>query len=242
MTLQTVRVVAGTETPVGEGTTGAVRCIVRFLDDSTRTAIVKQLPPERVAAEAFSALLLRGWGLCVPEPAIVETPLAFASIDTGYPNLKKRMGWSKQLPPQVKKALEQRWAEIVCRFSATPLALTADEAIENRDRNFENILWDGNEVAWIDHERALGVVEMPNVNKLAVMAQMSSNMDNVRAAAVSIAQSLGPQAILDASTEGDSFVNTSSLAVRVTARLSGLAQSVLDRFPHPSDLLSGARL
>jgi hypothetical protein len=237
MPIPLVTVVSGTETPVGDGVNRPVRAIIRYADQTVRSAIVKQMAPECVAAEAFCALLLRGWGLMVPEPAIVAAPFAFVSIDVGYPNLKQRIGWSDGLPSQVRALLEQHGSKLVAGFSDTPRALAADEAIDNRDRNLGNILWDGSSVAWIDHERALGIVPQADVNKLAIMAILSGNHLGIQQSAVGIALSLGAQAILDAGNECGTMPEVAAFAASVTAGLAGLAKRVLDRFPHPADLL-----
>lgn len=205
-----------------------------------RRAIVKNLSPQGVAAEVFCALLLRAWGLTVPEPAIVASPMAFASMDTGYPNMKQRIGWSDSLPAAVSSALQARGAELVSHFSETPLALAVDEAIENRDRNLGNILWDGENVAWVDHERALGVIPMQDTNILAVMAQMSSNAENVRSAAVAISLTLAQTAVKQAEAECSGHVDAIAFVTAVSTKLKGLAQAVLNRFPTPPDLLQAA--
>jgi hypothetical protein len=184
-----------------------------------------------VAAEAFCALLLRGWGLSVPEPALVNSPLAFASMDTSYPNMKQQIGWSDNLPPAVQSVLAKRGAELVSQFTETPLAVAADEAIENRDRHLGNILWDGANVAWIDHERTLGVVPMTDANKLAVLATMSANAQNVQKTAAAIALTLAPSCVLDARIAAANFVQSEAFADRVSAKLSTLSAAVLKRFP-----------
>ena len=238
MSLPVVAVVSGTETPIGEGKTKPIRCLVRFEDKSIKAAVVKHLSPQGVAAEAFAALLLRGWGLNVPEPAIVTQPvLAFASLDTGYPNLKQRLGWSESFPPQVKAVLETSGVRLVAGFLDTPRALAADEAIDNRDRNLGNILWDGSNAAWIDHERALGVVADADVNKLVLMVLAAGDHKGVEAAAVAIALSLGPQVVADADADC-ALLDVSGFAQKVTSRLGPLATKVLQRFPQPNDLFA----
>jgi hypothetical protein len=233
MGLQVVTIVSGTETPVGDGITGPIRCLVRLPDQSVRPAIVKTLSPQGVTAEVFCALLLRGWGLSVPEPAIIASPLAFASMDVTYPNLNQRIGWSALLPPAVQAALEARAATLVAQFAETPQALAADEAICNRDRNLGNILWDGQNVAWIDHERSLGVVPMQDLNKLALMAQSSTNAQNVLSAAVAFAMTLAPQVVKDAEAECSPHVDAAAFVISVNTKLRGLAAAVLGRFPQP---------
>ena len=243
MVLHTVNLVPGTETPVGEGINRPSRCVVRFPDLSTRAAILKRLTPQGVAAEVFCALLLRGWGLSVPEPAIVNgvsgASIAFGSIDAGYPNLKQTIGWSDSLSDPVKNILIDRGSRLVSGFTETPKALVADEAIDNRDRNLGNILWDGTNVAWIDHERALGLSSDSDANKLAVMSIMSGNHMPIQRAAVAISLALGSQAIIDASAAcGCSLSDTTGFVTHVSTRLPALAARVLDRFPQPTSLFN----
>lgn len=238
MPIPVVTVVAGTETPVGDGINRPIRVVVRFDDQSVRAAIVKQMPPAGVAAEAFCALLLRGWGLTVPDPAIVSSPFSFASLDTGYPNLKQRIGWSDALPLAVKTVLEHQGAKLVAGFAETPRALAADEAIDNRDRNLGNILWDGSTVAWIDHERALGLIPQADTNKLAAMSIMAGDSTSIQKAAIGISLSLGAQAIADAEQECGAMPEAATFAAAVSVRLSGLANRVLARFPQPPGLFN----
>lgn len=239
MPIPIVSIVPGTETPAGDGINRPNRCLVRFPDQTIRGAIVKYLEPEGVAAEVFCATLLRAWGLSVPEPAVVQAPrLAFASMDIGYPNLKQRIGWSESLPENVKRALELHGARLVAGFPETPRALAVDEAIENRDRNLGNVLWDGTNVAWIDHERALGRIPMPDLNKLVLMVQASSaDQAAVQTAAVAVALTLAHQAIEQAEGDcGDHEV--ASFAAAVAGRMAHLATSVIQRFPQPVDLFN----
>lgn len=237
--VQTVQVVAGTETPIGEGLNKAFRCVVRYPDATTRAAIVKSLPPNAVAAEAFCALLLRGWGLSVPEPALVPgPPLSFACVELPYPNLKQRIGWSLALPRIVREVLEREGAKLVASFRDTPLALAADEAINNRDRHLGNILWDGSSVAWIDHDQSFGMGAAQDLNKLAVLAVMSGDYSKVQKAAVAIALTLGGVAVKEAEEACGSMPEAPQFATHVSNRLGALAAMVLKRFPSPPDLLT----
>lgn len=238
MSIENVTVVPGTETPVGDGINQPIRCIVRFSDQSIAKAIVKRLTAQGVAAEAFCALLLRGWGLSIPQPALVVGEIAFASLDVGYPNLKQRIGWSETLPDVVKNVLAIQGAKLVASLADTPRALSADEAIDNRDRNLGNILWDGSNVAWIDHERTFGLGPEPDGNKLATMI-VGSGVDytGIQAAAVAVSLSLGATAISDAVNDCGAL-GVGNFAVEVASRLGPLANRVLQRFPQPIDLLS----
>lgn len=242
MELSVVELIAGTETPVGTGVTGAQRGLVRFPDGTVKVAIVKRMETRAIAAECFCSLLLRRWGLNVPEPAIVGSPpIAFACIDVSYPNLLQRVGWSSGLPPQVRDVLEQSAARLVASFTETPLALAADEAIKNLDRNLGNILWNGSEVAWIDHERALGVSPQPmaDVNKLARLAMMSGEHDRIAAAALTASFTLSASAVDEAERICSAHADTTGFSEVVSQRLQHLGNAVLARFPRPSDLLEG---
>lgn len=239
--LSVVEIIPGTETPVGTGLSGAHRALVRYPDGNIKTAIVKRMGEKAIAAECFCSLLLKRWGLNVPEPAIVGSPpVAFACVDVAYPNLLQRVGWSQSLPPQVKAILERSAAKLVASFEQTPLALAADEAIQNLDRNLGNILWNGNEVAWIDHERALGASPQPmqDLNKLALLAVASGEHDRIAAAAVTATFTLSGGAVDDAHRVCSGHADTSGFSEVVSERLKRLANAVLDRFPKPSDLLA----
>lgn len=238
MTIELVSIVEGTETPVGDGINAPVRALIRLDNNAIQRAIVKTLPPAGLAAELFCATLLRGWGLTVPDVAIVRgEPSRFASLDTGYPSLKQRIGWSEALPPAVKQALEHHGAKLVSAFTDTPRALASDEVIDNRDRNLGNILWDGTTVNWIDHERAFGLHALPDRNLLADMAIYSGNTARVQQTAVAIALTLGQHAVDSALAECASFVDANSFAGQIRTKLTHLAALVLNRFPQPNDLL-----
>jgi hypothetical protein len=211
---------------------------VRFGNDSIQRAVVKSLPLVNLAAELFCAVLLRGWGLSVPDVAIVRgEPLRFASLDSGYPSLKQRIGWSESLPPAVKQILEMHGARLVAGFADTPRALAADEAISNRDRNLGNIVWDGDAVNWIDHERVLNLHELPDRNLLAERVTITGNAKRLQEAAVAIALTLGKQAVDSALHECSTLDDANGFADQIAKRLSPLASLVLKRFPQPDDLL-----
>lgn len=242
MVLHNVVLINGSETPVGEGINRPSRCLVRFEDQSTKAAILKRLSPEGVAAEAFCALLLRGWGLTVPEPAIVNetlgTSIAFGSIDAGYPNLKQKIGWSDTFPERIKEVLARHGSTLISGFADTPRALVADEAISNRDRNFGNILWDGQNVAWIDHERALGLSPDSDQNKLANFAIWSGNHNAILQSAVAISLSISPQAVTDSANACNGICSANEFSLQVSSRLTGLANRILNRFPQPPSLFN----
>lgn len=243
MKVEVATIVSGSETPVGDGTTGALRCVLVLLDRSRRSAVLKRGPIGQVAAEAFSALLLRGWGLSVPEPFLVNDAgtLAFASADTGYPNLKHHLGLDALPAGPVRDAAIRTACNLVCGFPSTPLAAACDEAIDNRDRNLGNILWDGKTESWIDHAFALGEgSHMLDRNKLCDMAHQAGHEDRISRGAV--AQALLLDRSMPTAVEGVvsvSPIGPSSFATAVSARITTLAARLLARFPSPADLLSG---
>lgn len=238
--IETATLIPGTEVPIGDGYTNAMRCAL-----ATRTgrvaAIIKRLPRQSVFAEAFSAVLLRAWGLNVPTPYLVNegSALSFASADAAYPSLKQRMGLvglpreHPAYPPMLEAA-----SKIAASFEQTPLAMLADEAIDNRDRNVGNILWDGNDVAWIDHELALGLAhELADHNKLALMVLAHGDANACQKSAIALWMAMNREAPQHACNECGP--DTADMAELVAQRLNTLGRRIIARFPAPKDLLSG---
>lgn len=244
MNLQTATVIPGSETPAGDGLSGAMRCVIVLPDGTRRAAILKQGPLGEIAAEAFSALVLSGWGLPVPEPFLVDgaSGPAFASSDVGYPNLKKRLGLDALPNGPAKDAATRIAVQLAIQLPTAPLAAAADEAIDNRDRNLGNILWDGQAEAWIDHALALGEHprDYPDRNKLCDMAQMVGEHDRVGRAAVGQALAVGSAPLVSARDAMPLNLRHKDYAAYVSGRLSNLAMRLLDRFPKPVDLLTNA--
>lgn len=235
--IETARLVPGSLTPVGDGINDAHRCVLQLPNGQRRAAILKRIPRPSVLAEAFSALLLRAWGLSVPDPYLVEDDgeLHFASADATYPSLKQRMGLHHLPAGAMRDALVLASCHIVAGLKETPMAVVADEAIDNRDRNLGNVLWDGDNVAWIDHELALGLAKhLPDTNKLASMAQQAGLTDSMRQSSVALWMSLNRQAPEQAGLAAD----TPDYAQQVIDRLTVLGTRLLARFPAPKDLLS----
>jgi hypothetical protein len=244
MQLQTVTVIAGSETPAGDGQTGAMRCVIVLPDGTRRAAILKRGAVGEIAAEAFAALVLSAWGLPVPEPFLVNEAhgLSFASSDVGYPNLKKRLAFDSLPDGPAKDAAILIAVQLAVKLPTTPLALAADEAIDNRDRNLGNILWDGQAEAWIDHALALGEypASYPDKNKLCDMALMIGDHDRISRAAVGQALAIGPAPLVLAGNAMPINLQHKDYAAYVSGRLSNLAGRLLDRFPKPADLLNNA--
>lgn len=165
--------------------------------------------------------------------------MAFASADRGYPNLKQRCAIDALPAGAVRQAAEYAAKRLVSGFATTPLAIAADEAIDNRDRNMGNILWDGNEVAWIDHALSLGQrPDYPDVNKLCMMVIQCNQHERVAPAAVGRALALDRTLATPAGAALPLALSGGSLAAYVAPRMAMLASRVLARFPQPADLLS----
>lgn len=240
--LEWAELVPGTEVPAGDGINGALRCLVRVRGRPI-SAYLKRGKRSEVLTEAFCAVLLTGWGLRVPQPYLVREgdTLAFASANAGYPNLAQRLG-IRQLAddsPELQAA-EIMASYLVCTFGSTPLAIAADEAIANTDRNFGNVLWDGTNEAWIDHAYSLGNHgDRDDINKLCMMACACGEHDRIQKGAIAewaAADRSLPQRAADlvASMAGD----MSGSAEFVRQRLSNLGCRLIARFPAPDDLLS----
>jgi hypothetical protein len=241
--LRNARLIPGTESPAGDGITGAMRCVIEDNQGKKQAAILKTGSLKEIAAEAAASLLLSGWGLPVPQPFLVlrGNDLCFASADAGYPNLKKRLNWDHALP-EAKAALEAVAFALVCKFPSMPLATACDEAIDNRDRNLGNILWDGQDEVWIDHAYSFGVGSRPDMNKLCVMAVAAGAADEVQLGALAASMTLDrklPDKV-DEQLHGTA-VDMPELLTTVSNKLSAIGASLLARFPQPADLFGQAK-
>lgn len=237
MKLRLGTIYSSIETPTGEGITGPVRGVIK-VEDQLHAAVIKRIPKDAVVAECFCALLMRAWGLPVPEPILVmeEETLVFASLDSGYPNLKQRMGWDDGLPEQAKLILEKVGAAIVCEWDDAPMALAVDELIANADRNLGNFLWDGVTHAYIDHERTLDLVPHQR-NLMAVLSMMAGKSSEMEAGSVAAALTLGRT--VPSTLSAPAAMDFSAQVAYIESRLPALAAQVLARFPKPQDLLTG---
>jgi hypothetical protein len=242
MEVRWAELVKGTERPVGIGVSGAMRCTIRVAGKLTG-AILKKGPRSEVVAEAFCAILLRSWGLNVPDSYLIEVEgtLHFASADASYPNLSQRLGIDL-IPAGTPEydAIVKQACNLVCNLPSAPLAAVADEAIDNRDRNFGNVLWDGATEAWIDHAMALGnaAQSMVDANKLCLMATHAGNHENFSQSA------LAAWMMLDRSkpgSAGEAVKEIANLEIPVKdicSKLSIMGNRIISRFPSPSDLLN----
>ncbi len=237
MQLRAGTLMPNTETPVGEGINAATRAII-IVDGVQYAAIVKRIPLNAIIAECFSGMLFRAWNLPSPEPILLRhgSDLLYASMDAGYPNLKQRLGWSDDLPADQKEILAKICASIVCGWEDIPTAMAADEVIANADRNLGNFLWDGIDHSYIDHERSMGLYPQ-NVNLIAEFSKLLGLAEDMERKGVAAAFALD-QTVLQNLHPAPGISFTSSIEY-VQDRLRGLAARIIDRFPKPTDLLSG---
>lgn len=241
--IEWAEVVPGSEQPVGVGVSGAARCTLR-VQGRVVGGILKRIPRDHVMAEAFCALLLRGWGLSVPTPYLVADgdALAFASADVGYPNLMQRLGVDAlQKGTQEHKAAIKLAALVAARLPSAALAAVADEAVDNRDRNLGNILWDGATEAWIDHVLTLGHgASLQDANHLCAMAIAVGDAERLQHAAIAAWTALDRSLAQQAAAGLADAADMTQQAAFVADRLNTLGARLLARFPAPDDLLSGA--
>lgn len=242
MKLEVADVVRGSETPAIDGVTGAMRCVIALANGMKRAAYLKSGSPEDVRAECFCSLLFREWGLDVPEPFLIRLPhgLGFACAEANYPSLKQRVGLLNNIPEgPLRSKLELIACGVVATFNSTPLALCADEAVGNFDRNLGNILWDGYRATWIDHAMCLRQVEAHEErNLLAIMATIAGKADDVSKSAVAQALTLNRTVVEEAGAATSSMLGCKDPAEFVAKRITTLATRIIARFPAPADLLS----
>lgn len=232
--------VLGSETPAGDGVTGALRCVIIDANGKRFAAYLKCGPLEEVVSEALASLLLSGWGLSVPAPYLVQRgkDICFASADVSYPNLKKRFNIDG-LPPHIRDTVLQKAFQLICSFKSAPLAAVCDEAISNFDRNIGNVLWDGAQEVWIDHAFCFGVGAQPDANKLCMMAVAAGETEQMQRSALAAALTLDRSATRKAQDQlAESTLDASTMIDLVERRLQHLGQLMLARFPQPADLLS----
>lgn len=236
-------IIKGTECSAGDGITGAQRCVILLPNRTQRLAILKRGPIGQIAAECFCALLLKAWGLNVPEAFIVldNNEISFASSDLLYPNLKQRFQLGHINNDAVKKVILDKIFNLIGSFKSTPLAMTIDEAIDNRDRNVGNILWDGESEAWIDHAFSLGEGEKVNMQDSNILAEIINHIDESKSIYKSaIAQSLllTESAIYETTNALKQYVNTEEAAKFVTNRMKTIRHRIANRFSNGPDLFS----
>ncbi|WP_024930955.1 hypothetical protein [Methylophilus sp. OH31] len=223
---------------IGDGITQPCRAVVRT-NDTDIAVILKELSLPAIAAECFAALLLREWGLNVPEPILVSTngSYAYGSAEVTYPSLKQKFQYDS-LPAELQQIILLRMANIVREWKQTPIAIAVDEAIGNKDRNIGNILWDGGEPYFIDHERSFNLIPQPDTNKLVELSILGNQHGTAMIqAAVAAARSLS-LSVVEEVTVAAANLDTTNFSEYIKSRMPHLVALVLNRFPQPNDLLA----
>lgn len=221
-----------------DGINSPIRAIVRIADRDV-VVILKELQAPLLAAECFAALLLRGWGLNVPEPVLIhdrEGKNYFGSLEVNYPSLKQSMGFD-QLEERIRLQIYPHMAKIAAQWKQTPLCIATDEIIGNKDRNIGNILWDGGEPWFIDHERSFGLLEQEDLNKMVQLILLSDTSKAIQTSAVAIIFTLLPS-IIDEAEQATMALDTAKFNEYIKNRTPSWANLVINRFPQPDDLLS----
>ena len=226
-----------TEAPIGEGITRPVACIARIDGESVRV-VAKRIRTREIEAECICAILLRSWGISVPEPVLLpadDGTVLYGSVHTEYPNLKHGLGIVSGLSTEREKKLFIIAAAIVCTWDDAAQALAADELIENGDRNIGNFLWDGEDHAYIDHERALGLQPFDE-NTIARLAEIAGETTKMRMMSATFAfkKQTEPLPSMDHQDHMDFAWGVDFIAERVR----NLGERVLAQFPTPRDLFN----
>lgn len=242
MNVEWATVVPGSETPAGDGISGAQRCVLVLANEALVGAVLKKDPPEQVYAEVLCGRLLQSWHLPVPDPYLVQDGpnVWFASADAGYPNLKKRVGLDLfPIGSPAHTAAMFLACQLAKSLPTAPLAAVADEAIDNRDRNLGNILWDGTDEAWIDHALALGNgAAKPDVNKLCQMAVGTGDYTDFMNAAMGLWPMLNGAEVDKHTASLSIYYGTSAWRSYIANRLSTLGMRLVSRFPSPPGLFN----
>ncbi len=230
-------ILPNTEAPIGEGVTRPVACIARIDGESVRV-VAKKIRKQEIEAECVCAILLRAWGISVPEPVLLsraDGAVLFGSVHVEYPNLKHTLGIVPGLAAEKKEKLIAIAATIVCTWKDAAQALAADELIENGDRNIGNFLWDGEDHAYIDHERALGLQTFSR-NIIANLAEIAGEATKMRMMSATFAFEKQAESLPTLHPQDD--VDLGWGLDFITERVRNLGERVLARFPTPQDLLN----
>lgn len=230
--------IPGTEVPIDEGITAPFRCIA--IVDGERVAVVaKRIINAGIERECVCAVLFRAWGISAPEPLLLrraDGTVLFASLDEGYPNLKKALAISRDLPEEKLNRLTWLASKIICSWEDAPRVLAGDEIVENGDRNLGNFLWGGgNEHMYIDHERALGGA--PFDENLMVRYAVAAEQKDAMCNGATTFANMGIAANLSG-LEQHAGLDFGWALAQVQTHIVGLAQRIIERFPWPDDLLS----
>jgi hypothetical protein len=170
---------------LGTGINGARRGVAMF-NGQPRGVIVKECPPEELAAECFCALLADALSVNTPPVGIVfedQTPL-FASIDVQTPNLMQQFC----IDPDVPNSSElQVLVDELVQWVGLGRLIALDVLVRNADRHPGNLLTDGQDYWAIDHGRTLDLFPYVFHKTYRLISQFSNELVcvNVESSAIS---------------------------------------------------------
>jgi hypothetical protein len=217
---------------LGAGINGARRGVAMF-DGEPRGVVVKNCPPQELAAECFCALLADA--LCVNSPPVGivfegETPL-FASIDVQAPNLMQQFCMNPDAP---NNAELQVLVDELVQWVGLGRLIALDVLVRNADRHPGNLLTDGQDYWAIDHGRTLDLFPYQHHKTYRVISRFSNALvcANIESSAISNALTFPTGCELPVLHE----VGSHAL---VAAYAQGFAQAVASRLPSLASSIKG---
>lgn len=145
--------------------------LARFEDRDVRV-YAKRMSPDKVAAELYGALLAQLAGFSCPQPGLAWDDKSkkwwFTSEAQKSPDLSRRFAVEDTVGPAQTHAVWRAF-EWLSEKPGFPALVAWDEWANNRDRNLQNILVDGDGFGIIDHDQAFNChdPELADVNKMA---------------------------------------------------------------------------
>lgn len=215
---------------LGAGINGARRGVAMF-DGQPRGVVVKDCPPQELAAECFCTLLADALGVGTPPCGIVFegiNPL-FASIDVQAPNLMQQFCANPDAP---NNAELQALVDELVQWVGLGRLIALDILVRNADRHPGNLLTDGQDFWAIDHGRTLGLFTYSGHKTYRAISQYSNALvcANIEASAMGAALAFTPGCESHPGQELNSHVLISAyahgFAQQVAARVPSLAASI----------------
>jgi hypothetical protein len=190
--------IPGTSRPIGQGVSGARRCLVRIAGTPEK-CVIKRETIGGVVAECFAAEIGRHLQLPTLQPIVVrergKSGWWFGARDQTHPSLLTTWGEGAQNQPlNIRNA-----ALLLAAWLQVGTAISFDELIGNPDRNIGNLLWDGSDFWLIDHANAFGIKRFLHNKLAAIIAGLDQpTINGVSASAIAQAvvqqSSCGPNA------------------------------------------------
>lgn len=217
---------------LGTGINGARRGVAMF-DGQPRGVVVKNCPPQELAAECFCALLADALSVNSPPIGIVFegiTPL-FASIDVQAPNLMQQFCINPDAP---NNAELQVLVDELVQWVGLGRLIALDILVRNADRHPGNLLTDGQDYWAIDHGRTFDLFPYQCHQTYQVISRFSNSLvcANIESSAISHALIFPAGCELPASREVDRHA-------LVAAYAQGFAHAVATRLPSLASSIKG---